>query len=159
VWHSKLGFCHAGFLYGMDDVLEELRPYIKKGVVITGHSLGGAHARILAGLLAYEKFEVGMLCVFGSPKPAFINLARIIQKSGMQHFSYRNRNDVVPDMPLSVFPFFDFQHTEAYTPLDAAPSEDNLEPLRDHSIKLYYTALCNLEGSQVNAAGVVGHPT
>lgn len=139
VWHEKLGFVHAGFMQGMDDVFTEVcKALDEKPIEITGHSLGGSRARDLAALFTVNKIQVQQLCTFGSPKPAFINLARIIQKSGMAHFSYRNRNDVVPTLP-HLLPFW--EHTEPYVALDAAPEVDNLEPLRDHSIALYIKAL------------------
>lgn len=141
VWHRQLGFCHAGFLDEMDDVFAAVRAVVSGKVVITGHSLGGARARILAALFAYNGIPVDTLCVFGSPKPAFTNLARIIQKSGMTHLSYRNRNDIVPSVPLTIEPFLDFVHTEDWMALNAEPSETNLEPLRDHSIDLYIQGL------------------
>ena len=141
VWHSGLGFCHGGFLAGMDDVFSEVRYVVDKKVIITGHSLGGARARILAGMFAYNALPVDTLCVFGSPKPAFVNLARIIQKSGMTHISHRNRNDIVPTVPLDIPPFFDFVHTEDWITLNAEPAETDMEPLRDHHIALYVQGL------------------
>lgn len=139
VWHSGLGFVHAGFAQGLDDVFSEVCKVIGVGpIAITGHSLGGSRARLLAGLFAVNKIPVEQLCVFGSPKPAFINLKRIIEKSGMLHFSYRNRRDCVPTVP-AFLPFW--EHTEYWTAVDAAPAEDDLEPLRDHSCALYVKAL------------------
>jgi hypothetical protein len=136
-WHPQLGFCHGGFLRGMDDVFAEVRAVVGSKVAITGHSLGGARARILAGLFACNGLPLETLCVFGSPKPAFANLARVIEKSGTSHISYRNRNDVVPLAPITVAPVFDFVHTENWIALNAAPAQTNFEPLRDHSIELY----------------------
>jgi hypothetical protein len=141
IWHPDLGFCAGGFLAGMDDVFAEVRGAVGCNLVITGHSLGGARARILAGLFACSGVPINYLCVFGSPKPAFLNLARIIQKSGMMHASYRNRNDIVPTVPLTAAPFLDFVHTEDWIVLNAAPAETNLEALRDHSIDLYVQGL------------------
>lgn len=142
VWHEQLGFVHAGFLAGIDDVFAEVRNVVGQKVAITGHSLGGARARILAALFAVNgPGRVVQLCTFGSPKPAFVNLARIIQKAIPNHSSYRNRNDIVPTVPLSFPPFLDFVHTEDWIALDAAPAEDDLQALRDHSSALYVKAL------------------
>lgn len=141
VWHDKLGFVHAGFAMGMDDAFAEVRAAVGPRVVITGHSLGGARGRILAAMFAVHGMQVEQLCVFGSPKPAFANLGRIIEKSGMAHESYRNRRDVVPTVPLRIPPFLDFVHTEPWQACDAAPGEKDLEPLRDHSCALYAQAL------------------
>ena len=50
--HPLLGYCHSGFLEGMDTVADELslavdktRPY-----ALTGHSLGAARALVVAAL-------------------------------------------------------------------------------------------------------------
>lgn len=140
-WHPGLGFVHSGFIAGMDDVFAAVRGVVGPKVAITGHSLGGARARLLAGLFAINQMPVDQLCVFGSPKPAFTNLARVIAKARMQHTSYRNRNDVVPTLPLTIEPLLDFVHTEAWTPVSAAPASDDLQALRDHSMALYVQAL------------------
>lgn len=137
-WHSDIGFCHAGFLIGMDEVFATVRAVVGPKVVITGHSLGGARARILAALFVVNKVPVQMVCVFGSPKPGFANIGRVLAKGGVEHLSHRNRNDVVPLTP-GVLPFW--QHTEDWIAVDAAPAVSNLEPLRDHSSELYVKAL------------------
>jgi hypothetical protein len=144
-WHPQLGYCHSGFLEGMDDVYTQVRKVVNKKVIFTGHSLGGARARILAAMFAANPSPCAGtslgLCVFGSPKPAFINLRRIIEKSGMQHASFRNRNDIVATVPF-ILPMW--EHTEDWTPCDAAPASDNFEPLRDHSSDLYIAAVKKL---------------
>ncbi len=147
-WHPDLGMVHTGFIVGMDAVFAQVQSLVGPKVAITGHSLGGARARILAAMFAYKKLPVEMLCVFGSPKPAFMNLARIISKSGMVHLSYRNRNDVVPTLPLTLPLLLDYEHTEQWTSVNAAPALDCLEPLRDHSSVLYVQALSQAQNKQ-----------
>lgn len=137
VWHADLGFCHGGFLVGMDAVFASVRAAVGPKVVITGHSLGGARARILAAMFAVADIPAAMVCTFGSPKPGFENLARVIQKSGTIHLSYRNRRDVVPLVPMAPW----WSHPEDWTACDSAPTADNLEALRDHSSALYVQAL------------------
>jgi hypothetical protein len=141
---KELGYCHSGFLEGMDDVFEAIRNSVTNPI-ITGHSLGGARARILAGKFAYHNIPYDHVCVFGSPKPAFINLSRILEKSGSPHISYRNRNDIVPTVPLTLPPFLDFVHTESWRMTNAAPAIDNLEPVRDHACELYIAGCKQLE--------------
>lgn len=137
VWHDQLGFVHAGFSEDMGDVYATVSKVAGPKVAVTGHSLGGARARILAALFAVNGKPADELVTFGSPKPGFTNLARVVQKSGTRHCSYRNRNDIVPT--LAMLPYW--EHTEPWTALNAAPAEDDLAPLRDHSIALYRTAL------------------
>ena len=139
-WDDELGFCHAGFLAGMDDVLEEIAPVITLPLTIQGHSLGGARARIAAAKLIIRKKAPARLHVFGSPKPFFANVARVIQK-GMAmgtHLSFRNRNDPVPLVPM-ILPWW--SHTEEWAALDVHADDDELEPTRDHAMALYIKGL------------------
>jgi pimeloyl-ACP methyl ester carboxylesterase len=129
---------HGGFLAGMDDALAAVKAAAIGPVTITGHSLGGARARIAAAKMLVRRLPVVKVVTFGSPKPAFGNLARVIQKSGVEHVSYRNRNDPVPLVPM-VLPFW--QHTEGWTVVDGAPDADELDALRDHSIARYIGAM------------------
>lgn len=139
-WDRELGFVHRGFLDGMDDLLAQAIPALTAGspIAVTGHSLGGARARIAAAKLLVRKFPVARLVTFGSPKPAFANLSRVIQKSGIDHCSYRNCNDPVPLVP-GILP--EWQHPEPWRPLAAHPAQDDLHPLRDHFIERYVQAL------------------
>lgn len=138
VFHSQLGFLHAGFARHMDDVLAETREHLGDRVVITGHSLGGARARILAALRVVHGLPVDQVCTFGSPRPGFVNVSRIIQKSGMVHESYRNRHDPVPLVP-GIMPLW--EHPEPWIELNEAPAVNAFDPLRDHSSQLYAAGL------------------
>jgi hypothetical protein len=144
VWHDQLGFVHAGFAEDMDDVYATVSKVVGPKVAITGHSLGGARGRILTALFAVSGKPIDELVTFGSPKPGFINLARVVQKCGSAHTSYRNRNDIVPT--LAMLPCW--EHTEPWTALNAAPAQDDLAALRDHSATLYRAGLQNLTSSR-----------
>ncbi len=133
-WDDEIGFCHAGFLTDMDAVLAEISQVITLPVTIQGHSLGGARARIAAAKMIYRKQAVKRLCVFGSPKPGFANIRRLIEKSGIEHVSYRNCNDPVP-LLAAILPMW--EHTEDWQALSSHAAPDDLEPLRDHHITLY----------------------
>ena len=133
-WDSNLGFVHAGFMRGAKRVYAEIQAAAGPRVAFTGHSLGGARARVQAALWAVNGRKVESLITFGSPKPAFANLSRVIQKSGMAHSSYRNRNDPVPLVP-AILPMW--EHPDLWKAVDVAPEPTDLEPLRDHHIELY----------------------
>lgn len=139
-WDNELGLVDTGFIGGLDTMLEQLAPVFNytKPIAITGHSLGGAHARLAAAKLVYRsQTNIQQLVTFASPKAGYANHARIIQKSSIEHLSFRNRNDIVPELPVYI-PMVDaYVHTEQYTLLDVAPDVHNFEPLRDHSIALY----------------------
>jgi pimeloyl-ACP methyl ester carboxylesterase len=139
---TRLGVVHAGFWAGMLDLYAAV-----KGVtnpVIVGHSLGAAHARLLAGLFILDGKPVRDLVAFASPRPAFANLRRVIEKGGAPHRSYRFSNDPVPTVPFEI-PFLPdaltWQHTEPWTKLAGTTGDENLDPLRDHAIANYVTAL------------------
>lgn len=137
-WDDRLGFVHNGFMEGMNEALAAVLAIASPRVVVTGHSLGGARARILAALLAYSGRPVEKCTVFGSPRPAFANLARVLQKTKTPLASYRNRNDPVPLVPyLGGL----YQHPDAWVAVSCAPADDDVSPLRDHHIGLYLTAL------------------
>ncbi len=152
-WDSEIGFVDGGFLEGMDDALKAITPLITTGVWMVGHSLGGAHARISAAKLLTRGFRIGGVTVFGSPKPGFINLRRILEKSSCVHSSFRNRNDIVPALPFSLSPLLDYVHTEDWIALDAPPAQDNLEALRDHEVDLYYKGVLALGNQFLQGAG------
>ena len=138
-FHNKLGYCHAGFIKGMDDLFNSVKN-ITGGdpCSFTGHSLGGARARILAGLFIVNKLPVKNLVTFGSPKPAFPQLAEIISSSNINHVSYRNNNDIVPTLPETLPPIFNFVHTEKYIQI---AGERGYGIFEDHSIDLYIRGL------------------
>ena len=132
----QLGFIHSGFWIGMENALQEVQEVLTKPSVITGHSLGGARARILAGLLVVANKVPAKLCVFGSPKAGFSKHAKVIDDSGMEHISYRNANDPVPLLP-AILPMW--RHTEQWKWLmKPAPSGNFPE---DHKLQYYVEGL------------------
>jgi len=99
-WHPQLGFCHAGFLHDMDEVFAKARTIVGEHVVITGHSLGGARARILAGLFAYNKLPFDIVCVFGSPKPGFPNLRSDFRKIWCKAYLFQEQKRCCTNGPV-----------------------------------------------------------
>lgn len=139
---ALLGTVHLGFLTGMDDVYAEVSAVVGHSVAIGGHSLGGARARILAGLFVANgnKAEV-MLCTFGSPKPGYQKLADILESGNVWHQSRRNALDVVPTLP----PLGEWVHTEQYLSVNV-PAASIFSEFSDHHMPLYLEAevqLCN----------------
>jgi len=91
---------HEGFAYSAKRVYAELLPLLKPGyeINVTGHSLGGAIALILAMYLDKDQFKVGQVVTFGQPKVTnmagadkirHINLIRVVAP-----------HDLVPLVPL-----------------------------------------------------------
>ena len=145
VWDPEVGYCHGGFLEGIDASLAEIIPALgtdpHTSLTLDGHSLGAAHARIAAAKLTVRGIKVDQLCTFGSPRPGYVNIRRVIEKSGMVHRSFKYRNDPVCDVPIPIPILYPVVHTEDATPLDGpSNSEDPWGPLRDHHIQLYLAA-------------------
>lgn len=142
--HPKLGEVHAGMIRGIDACYKWSITKLREGckAAFIGHSLGGAHARDMAGLFAYDKRATDFLVTFGSPKPGKQILKSLIENSGMTHSSYRHCSDIVPTLPPDSFGYI---HTEQWIELNGDPDKGILEGAEDHSINLYVDALSTIQ--------------
>jgi len=101
-----LGPVSPGFLAGMRETWAKIKPLIRHGddIVLTGHSLGAARARILCALMSLEGWPPVQCTTFGEPRPGFSKLAGIIVN--IPGKSFRNGNskdhDLVTDVPVSI---------------------------------------------------------
>jgi hypothetical protein len=139
---TPLGYLHNGFWTGMPEFYAKVRSIVGAGpVMIGGHSLAGAEARILAGQFILDGLRPLDLVTFASPRPGYANLRRVIEKSGITHTNYRFRNDPVPLVPVPVPWVMPWEHTEPWTELDGPTDPAALDPLRDHNIDNYIRAL------------------
>ncbi len=91
---------HAGFAFAAKQVFTELKPLLKPGykIRLTGHSLGGAVALILAMYLDENQFDVDRVITFGQPK-----VTNIPGTEKFQHLDIIRvvtPHDLVPLMPL-----------------------------------------------------------
>lgn len=90
---------HTGFLQSAANLYREIKPKIEEGytVHLTGHSLGGAVALILAMHLDVDGYQVGDVITFGQPK--------VTNRSGASKFKDLNvvrivtEYDIVPIVP------------------------------------------------------------
>ena len=107
---ETVGKVHRGFKREVDDLwpyLEEALIDNRKTLWFTGHSLGGAMAKICAGrcLLSHIRSEPSGLYTYGSPRvgdKAYVNYTDI------PHFRWVNNNDIVARVP----PFwFGYRHS------------------------------------------------
>jgi hypothetical protein len=91
---------HEGFAYSAKQVFKELKPLLRPDFKtnLTGHSLGGAVALIVAMYLDENQFKVDRVVTFGQPKVTNI--------SGASRFQHLNiirvvtPHDLVPLVPL-----------------------------------------------------------
>jgi triacylglycerol lipase len=90
---------HAGFDATARALYADMRPYLKQNykIYITGHSLGGAIAALLAIHMAGDGYKVEKVVTFGQPKftttdgvekLGFLTLTRVVDE-----------NDIVPMLP------------------------------------------------------------
>ena len=142
----EVGMVHVGFVIGMDEVLAQIIPTLPAGAVIniTGHSLGGARARIAGAKLLSRGFNVRHVCVFGSPKPGMGRLAAVFSNHPVVHQSFRHGNDPVPDMPPGAM----WRHTEQWQALadinPAHPAGEVVDNLLDHRVANYVKGIAAL---------------
>lgn len=148
VW-TPLGFMHAGFWMDMPALYAAVKVKLAEApdapVVIQGHSLGGGHARPLAGMFALDGLKVAQLTTIASPRPGYANLRRVIEKAGIPHENFHFNNDPVPFMPTPIPLIMPWEHTEfdaagkeTWTQLTGPSDPNDLTPLRDHHLDEQY---------------------
>ncbi|MDB4836974.1 lipase family protein [Marinomonas sp.] len=90
---------HKGFAEGAKAVYDDLRPYLSKDnpITITGHSLGGAIAVILAMYLQQEGYDVPQVVTFGQPKVTNVTGANTF--NSLPVIRVVTPDDIVPLVP------------------------------------------------------------
>ncbi len=96
------GLVHLGFAYAADAVYPTVRVLVTalgRGLPIwvTGHSLGGAMATLVAHRLSVEGFPVRAVYTYGSPRPGDRNFRDAYR---LPNYRFVNDNDLVPHLPL-----------------------------------------------------------
>lgn len=135
-WTDDLGPVHEGFLEGCRDAWPVIRSALQGPAVLTGHSLGAAHACIVTGLMVVEGRVPAQVALFGCPRPGRGELRDLIQSKVKHITSYRNGNDPVPEVPWF---FGSYQHV---APLTQVRSKTQGGPFfDDHYIDRYIEAL------------------
>lgn len=142
-YESDIGFVESGFMLGMRGALREWRrEYPSVRPWITGHSLGGAHAAIMAAILVSLKGILPQgLVVFGCPRPGFYKLRRTIQAGHFPIRSYRNVGDPVPDVPVPVWKVMPYRQIAKSIVLQAGPAPGDSSPLAAHKMARYVAGL------------------
>jgi triacylglycerol lipase len=96
------GLVHLGFSHAADTVYPTVRVLLRAAsrglpIWVTGHSLGGAMATLVAYRLAAEGFPVRAVYTFGSPRPGDRNFRDAYP---LANYRFVNDNDLVPPLPL-----------------------------------------------------------
>jgi triacylglycerol lipase len=110
-------FVHEGFQDALFPVvlkvctaLQEYNPHQNKSIWITGHSLGGALAVLLAAMLVADETPVQGLYTFGAPRVGDATFAKELDQKMNNLGSYRveNDGDIIPHLPPK---FLRFRHS------------------------------------------------
>ena len=145
---TGVGNVHAGF----QRIATQLYPYIVATVfpggaqipqvTLTGHSLGGAVAMVLAALMQRDGLAKSItLVTFGCPRVGAQRLAATLWN--VRKTLYRFGNDPIPEVPWILwhqFPPVLMMHPTVLTPIGIT----KLELLSNHDISNYVSALTDL---------------
>lgn len=90
---------HRGFDRVAVALYADMRPHLESGYAtwLTGHSLGGAVAAVLAGYMLRDGHDLDGIVTFGQPK--FTNLDGVRAYRGVPMLRIVYQNDVVPMLP------------------------------------------------------------
>lgn len=146
---TPLGFVHPGFWLGVSDAIAEIKPLLTQPYVVTGHSLGAAHADVFTALAADEGFAPRRRVVFGEPLVGFQPFAsRVAAIDGASYCNADANALLVHRDPVTMIPFpIGGEGYVRPTPLvmnAVTPSADDVKALGVfalHSMSLYARAL------------------
>lgn len=97
---------HSGFRRALDEVWTEILPHVTgndRGLVITGHSLGGGLAVLAAGRLVSSDNDVDHVYTYGSPRAGLKDFAAAYTASlGINTYRVINYIDIVTRVPLLI---------------------------------------------------------
>jgi len=90
---------HQGFASAAKAIYDDVAPFLKKDIEtsVTGHSLGGAIAVILAMYLDKESYPLGTVITFGQPKVT--NVSGALKYSHLRIIRVVTPLDMVPIVP------------------------------------------------------------
>jgi triacylglycerol lipase len=96
------GLVHCGFFRAADVVYPTVRSLLtamdrQLPIWVTGHSLGGAMASLVAHRLAKDGFPIRAIYSYGSPRPGDRHFRAAYR---LPNYRFVNDNDLVPHLPL-----------------------------------------------------------
>lgn len=131
-WYDKrVGWAHYGYLKAAQKAAKN-KVFRKKGkYYLTGHSLGGAVATLIAAILKHYDFNVELV-TFGCPGVLASGHAKL--KPTTTQYVYKN--DVVPSLLTRTI----YKHIN----IKQIGKRGGIKNTRDHDINNYITALKNI---------------
>jgi|TARA_B100000686_G_scaffold331498_1_gene395122 hypothetical protein len=104
-WYVKeVGFAPRGFALAARRMLPKVMSWCLEhdidpkddGLILTGHSLGGSVALLVASLACRHELYPKQVVTFGAPKSGRL---KILEDNNIDVSSYRNGRDIVPMVP------------------------------------------------------------
>ena len=143
-WVTNLKFlirrddCHRGFKNNSYRSLSKLVCDYealdkKRKLIITGHSLGGATATLIADLIYPNNQNIALITA-GSPRPGGRELRERLKN--VEHLRFVYGDDIVPKTPPWVCGYV---HTHQPIPLEDA-NDTRFDGVADHNMGDYYDA-------------------
>ena len=105
----------------------------KRKLIITGHSLGGATATLIADLIYPNNQNIALITA-GSPRPGGRELRERLKN--VEHLRFVYGDDIVPKTPPWVCGYV---HTHQPIPLEDA-NDTRFDGVADHNMGSYYDA-------------------
>lgn len=99
--HRGFARSAANFLSTFEDHVEDWRPFNR--IWLTGHSLGGAVAQIIAFVLTKQDYDIALLISFGSPRAGGpLTWGKRVKRTGLDERIVRwvNNDDIVARLPF-----------------------------------------------------------
>ena len=134
-----VGTVHEGFWFGVSDIFEQVGLNAGDKVIITGHSLGCAHAALFARLCLLRGILVEQLYLFAPPRIGyqdFYDGLRNVKDLKAWHNTSELIGDPVPGVPIVLpdEPWCQFPLIKICVPPDGIAAAF---PMRWHNIALY----------------------
>jgi hypothetical protein len=141
--HPALGRMHRGFLLGAQTLIPQVALAVQgKRYALTGHSLGGALALVVAGLLVDDGNPPQRVTTFGAPKCGFAQFVAALEKVPIAQ--YRRGNDPVPLLPCWL-PQFPYEHPRLPLIRVGVPA---INPFQCHHVEGYVADVTAFEQQQ-----------
>ena len=148
--YPSVGHVPYGFGAGILDAYKAISSVVfaQNASYVVGHSLGAAHAAILAGMLVADGRPVKRLLVCGCPRPGMAHLSTLLSETPIS--SFRNGPDPVCSVPVPLPPLLEWRHVVPPRRITVAPTDSNWHglpaesPLAFHNIQLYRSGVRSL---------------
>mgnify|MGYP000470556748 CR=1 FL=1 len=163
------GEFHRGFWNSVEDIwkpiknkFEELQAIKHRPLFITGHSLGGAMATIVAARFLQVDRPFTSVYTFGQPRALTQSTAQIFNtECKSRYFRFHNNNDIVTRVPARLMgyshigtylyiaeegdiheePGFWFRFLDTFDGYFSALAEDGIDSVEDHNMDKYLEAV------------------